>query len=41
VDNEKASNVTLKKKSTIQLVSSMVITYKFPPYSLTIFDTRL
>jgi len=41
VDNEKASNVTLKKKSTIQLVSSMVITYKFPPYSLTIFDTKL
>ena len=36
-DNETANNVTLKYKATLD--GSAEMTYKFPPYSLTIFDT--
>ncbi len=39
-DNETADKVTLKRKTTIQVSSSMVLTYKVPAYSLTVFDTK-
>ena len=41
VDNETADKVTLKRKTPLVLDPSMTLSYKFPPYSLTIFDTKL
>ncbi len=40
-DNETIANVMLRHTKTISAPSSMKLTYSFPAYSMTIFDTKL